>query len=107
MFNSEQSRAGTERRSLAVERAIHAVELLKSFDVSAKIIGSLASGSFQRNSDIDFLITECPRALKYRIESIVEDALDGFAFDVVYLDEVPQSRLERFTRDAIDASHLR
>jgi predicted nucleotidyltransferase len=69
--------------------------------------GSLARGGFGPHSDIDFLVIACPRHLKYAIEGIVEDRLDGVPFDVVYLDEISEWKVPRFTEGAVDARHLR
>ena len=95
------------RRSLAVSRAREATAVLAELGVKARIVGSLASGRFRPGSDIDFLIVECPRHLKYGIEGIIEDHLGGFPFDVVYLDEVPDRKRARLTREAVDARDLR
>lgn len=96
-----------ERRRLAVSRAREACETLAGMGVTVRVIGSLATGRFRVDSDVDFLVADCPRHLKYGIEGIVEDCLRGLPFDVVYLDEVPAHKLDRFTREAIDARHLR
>jgi predicted nucleotidyltransferase len=97
----------SERRRLAIARANEATARLCELGVKARIIGSLASGRFRSGSDIDFLIVECPRHLKYGIEGIVEDCLEGLPFDVIYLDEIPAHKLARFTREAVDARDLR
>jgi predicted nucleotidyltransferase len=75
--------------------------------VVTRVVGSLAGGRFGPDSDIDFLVIHCPRHLKYAIEGHVEDWLGGFPFDVIYLDEVPHHKLERFTREAVSAGDLR
>jgi hypothetical protein len=67
----------------------------------------LASGRFGPRSDIDLLITQCPRHLKYAIEGTIEELLQGLPFDVVYLDEIPEHKLDRFVRGAVDARQLR
>lgn len=95
------------RRARAIKLAQTVSDQLALRQVSAKIIGSLAEGRFRPHSDIDILITDCPRALKYRLESLIEDTLEGFAFDVVYLDELPPHRIERLTKSAVDARDLR
>jgi len=101
-----QKRA-SERARLAVPRAQEATAALAKLGVRARIIGSLGTGRFRPGSDIDFLIIECPRRLKYAIEGIVEDCLGGLPFDVVYLDEVPAHKLARFSKEAVDAWDLR
>jgi predicted nucleotidyltransferase len=97
----------TGRRERAVALTKKLVKLLADMGVSIKVIGSLTTSRFNEYSDIDLLVTDCPKSLKYRIEGIVEDGLPGFKFDVVYLDEIPPHRLHRFTEGQIDASDLR
>ena len=75
--------------------------------VRVVVTGSLARGTFGIHSDIDLLVTSCPRRLKYAIEGTIEDALGGLPFDVVYIDELPPWKLVRFTEGAVDASELR
>jgi len=75
--------------------------------VTARVIGSLASGRFGPKSDIDLLIVDCPRHLKFAIEGTIEEGLRGLPFDVVYLDEVPEHKLDRFLKGAVDARQLR
>lgn len=96
-----------ERRRLAVVRTRAACAALEKMGVTARIIGSLASDSFGPSSDIDFLVIDCPRSLKYSIEGTIEDRLAGFPFDVVYLDEIPEHKLDRFMKEAVDARDLR
>ncbi len=74
---------------------------------AAFITGSLAREKFGPHSDVDFLITSCPRHLKYAIEGVVEDAMGGLPIDVIYLDELPAWKAARFLKGAITASELR
>lgn len=94
------------RRRRAIDRARLAVEDLRSLGVEAKVVGSLARGTFNDLSDVDFLVVSCPAHLKYAIEGSVEDRMEEIPFDVIYLDEIPARKLERFTRNAVDASRL-
>jgi predicted nucleotidyltransferase len=96
-----------DRRRRAIARARAAVDMMKEKGISALLIGSLAKGTFGPDSDIDFLLTSCPRQYKYAIEAEVEDILGDLPFDVVYLEEIPAGRVERFTSGAIDAHALR
>lgn len=98
--------AAGERRERAVLGAKAAVAALAGLGVSALVIGSLARGGFGAHSDVDLLVTACPRALRYAIEGVVEDCLGGMAFDVVYLDELPAWKAARFMAGAVDASGL-
>ena len=52
------------------------------------------------HSDIDFLVVQCPRDMKYALEGIVEDALGNIPFDVIYLDEISPRKLRSFTEKA-------
>lgn len=97
----------TGRRQQAVLRAREACEALSALGVSARVTGSLAAGSFGPHSDVDFLIVDCPRHLKYAIEGLIEDCLRGLSFDVIYMDEIPRHKLDRFVEGAVDARHLR
>jgi predicted nucleotidyltransferase len=96
-----------KRRLKAVAGARAATEALAVLGVQTLVTGSLARGSFGPHSDVDLLVTECPRHLKYAIEGIVEDKLAGMPFDLVYLDEVPQWKLASFTGATVHASQLR
>lgn len=93
-------------RSRAVAGAQAATAALAELGVRAIVTGSLARGKFNIYSDVDLLVTSCPRRLKYRIESIVEDTLEGMPFDVIYLDELPAWKAARFKEGAVDASEL-
>lgn len=96
-----------ERRLKAIAGAVAATDVLAGLGVRVIVTGSLARDKFGMHSDVDLLVTECPRYLKYAIEGIVEDQLDGLPFDVVYLDEVPSWKLASFTKEAVHASVLR
>jgi predicted nucleotidyltransferase len=96
-----------DRHRRAITRARAAVDMMKEKGISALVIGSLAKGTFGPDSDIDFLLTACPRKYKYAIEAKVEDILGDLPFDVAYLDEIPADRVERFVSGAVDADALR
>lgn len=99
-----------DARALAGEArtaARRAVAALRERGVEAKVVGSLARGDFLRHSDIDLLVTACPPVLRYGIEGMVEEAVEGRPFDVVYLDEVAPERRARLLAEAVDASDLR
>jgi predicted nucleotidyltransferase len=99
--------APTDIRSLAIDAARNATAALDALGVTVLVIGSLTRGQFGVHSDIDFLVTRCPRNLKYAIEGVVEDALGGLRFDVVYLDELPAWKAANFIEGAIPAADLR
>ena len=95
------------RRERVISCVRSAVEALGAFGVQARVIGSLAKGTFGPNSDVDLLVVSCPRILKYAIEGTIEDSLEGVPFDVVYLDEIPAWKTASFVNDAVDARNLR
>ena len=78
----------SERRERALARARLALAELGRRGVRAGIIGSLAAGRFRAHSDVDFLVLECPAALRYAIEGALERIMDDIGFDVLYLDEL-------------------
>jgi len=96
-----------DRRDRAISGARAAVSALAALGVTVVITGSLVRNTFGPHAEVDFLITACPHHLKYAIEGMVEDALGGLPFDVVYLDEIPAWKVARFTEGAVDASDLR
>ncbi|MBP2563328.1 putative nucleotidyltransferase [Neorhizobium galegae] len=95
-----------ERIADAISKAITVTEMMASMDVEILVIGSLAEGRFQEHSDLDFLVRRCPRNLIYAIEGKIEDIVHPFKFDVIYENEIPAHRLDRFSRHAIDAREL-
>ena len=94
------------RRAQAVAGAQDAARLLGELGVKVVVTGSLARGEFRPYSDVDLVVTACPRHLKYAIEGMVEEALRGLPFDVVYLDELPPRKVAEFMKAAVDASEL-
>jgi predicted nucleotidyltransferase len=92
----EDARLAERRGRAQAAAAAVAAKALASRGVEAELIGSLTDQRFGRNSDVDILVTACPRSLKYAIESIVEDCLGGLSFDVLYLDELSPARAARY-----------
>src|ERR1700678_1792010 len=90
------------RQARALARARSAISALRERGVTALVTGSLADGSFGEESDIDLLVTACPKSLKYAIEGLVEDYLDGCRFDLIYLDEIPTHKRASFLGKARD-----
>ena len=89
-----------ERRRRAQAGANAALDALARRGVRAELIGSLSNHRFDSTSDVDMLVTDCPRHLKYAIESVVEDHLLGFSFDVLYADELSRERVAEIRRRA-------
>ena len=101
------ARSLEDRRARAVAGAKAAAAALRSRGVETLIVGSLAKGGFGPWSDVDILVTACPRALRYAIEGHVEDCLGDIPGDVLYLDEVPAWKRPEVVAGAIDAAQLR
>jgi predicted nucleotidyltransferase len=91
-------------RSRYLEAARRVAVSLMERGVEVRLVGSLARGTdFCAESDIDFLVLECPEELRYRIEADIEDMLEGIPFDVTYLDEVKSDHFrKRLLEDAIN-----
>ncbi len=70
-------------RARAVERVREGAAEQERRGVRIVVIGSLAKGGFDLGSDVDFVVVECPDRLRYAIEGIVEDGLDGIPFDII------------------------
>ena len=90
----------TARVAAANRVANLALEHLRVRGIDASLIGSLKSGGFGLDSDIDFLVTRCPAKLVYTVEAELEDIMGGFQFDVIYLSRVPEDKRERWLAHA-------
>lgn len=87
-------------RAAAIAAAKRAISQLEQKAIKVLVTGSLADNTFGLHSDIDFLIVEYPREMKYALEGMVEDAVGNIPFDVIYLDEVAPRKLLSFTEKA-------
>lgn len=101
----ESRRSARERSARAA--AIEVLRRLRSRGVRAGVFGSLAAGRFGLHSDVDFIVTECPPALRYRIETDVEERMQGIPFDVAYADEMREPWRSRALAALRDESALR
>lgn len=90
------------RRARAFSGAKAAISALSKLGVKVELVGSLKAGRFGYSSDVDLLVTECPRSLKYAIEAVVEDCLPGLSFDVLYLEDMSPRRAD-LHREAVGA----
>jgi prevent-host-death family protein len=82
------------RLEVARPRAEAAVSRLKQGGVKARIIGSLARGSFRQTSDVDILVEDPGSSTESSIEEMVRSEMGDFPFDVVYAHRLP-ARLRR------------
>ena len=64
------------------------------------LYGSYARGTARESSDIDILVTKCPRDLVYSVEAELEDIMNGLPFDVVYLELLPEDQREKWLEHA-------
>ncbi len=96
-LRAEQLRAKTAAATQAASRAL---ERLREHGIEACLVGSLKTGQFDMHSDIDILVTKCPKDLVYTVEAELEDLMEGLPFDVVYLDLLPQGQRERWLQHA-------
>ena len=95
------------RGATARAAAIAVLQRLRSRGVRAGVFGSLAAGRFGLHSDVDFIVLECPPALRYRIETLVEERMQGIPFDVAYADEMREPWRSRALAALRDESALR
>jgi predicted nucleotidyltransferase len=95
------------RERVARLAAIEVLRRLQSRGVRAGVFGSLATGRFGLHSDVDFIVTDCPPGLRYRIEADVEERMHGIPFDVVYADEMREPWRSRALAELRNASALR
>ena len=97
----------SSREQFARAAAIEALRSLRRRGVRAGVFGSLAAGRFGLHSDVDFIVLECPAALRYRIETVVEECMQGIPFDVAYADEMHEPRRARALAGTLGESALR
>ena len=88
------------KKATATQAALRALERLSARGIEASLVGSLKTGGFGLHSDIDILITKCPKDLVYSVEAEIEDIMNGLPFDLVYLDLLPLEQRERWLRHA-------
>jgi predicted nucleotidyltransferase len=86
------------KRLLALKRAEEACLYLCRLGAKESFIfGSVLSGDFRENSDIDLAVSGLPHEHIYKVESKVEEIVGGMHFDLVYLENAP-SYLEKRIR---------
>lgn len=89
-----------ERRARALELAGAALGRLRQAGVSARVVGSLARGGFHAGSDVDYLIEDRAGLSESRIVTIVEGAMRGFPFDVIFAERADPRLLELIREEA-------
>jgi len=73
---------------------------LRKAGVSARIVGSLAKGSLRTDSDVDYLIEDRGGLPESRISGLIEAAMRGFPFDVVFADRADPVLLRLMREEA-------
>jgi DNA-binding XRE family transcriptional regulator/predicted nucleotidyltransferase len=96
------------RRRFATRLAESTLRKLRKAGVAARVVGSLAKGTFHARSDVDFLVEKRGPLSESDIASIIESSMTGFPFDVVFADRVDPTLLELMLREAkLGASAIR
>lgn len=86
-----------KRLAIAGARVDAALEKLAQHGVRARLIGSMARGSFRATSDVDILVQD-PGSLDERaIERIVRAEMGDFPFDVVFEHKLPHELRKHFS----------
>ena len=80
----------------ARELAERALQRLANHGVRARLIGSLAKGTFRATSDIDILIEDAGGSSAQRIEEVAREAIGDFPFDIVFPDEIAPTLRKHF-----------
>ena len=82
-------RQAIRRRRQALECARRVLSRFREHGVEGHVVGSLATGRFMAHSDIDFLVTRCPRNIdRLSLEAEVEQLCGAMPYPVIFLDEV-------------------
>jgi predicted nucleotidyltransferase len=87
----------SKKIDIAKSSAAAVLKMFAELGVTATLVGSLKVGRFSDFSDVDFLVESCPKHLKYRLESFVEDLMGTIKFDLIYADEAPAHILKKMT----------
>lgn len=91
---------GLARQSEALALAKATLRNLREAGVSARIVGSLAKGNLRTDSDVDYLIEDRGGLPESRISSLIEAAMRGFPFDVVFADRADPVLLRLMREEA-------
>lgn len=96
-----------QRREAALRCALTVLDDLEKAGVQAGIVGSLARGTFKAHSDVDFLILELAGTSASEVIAIIEPAMGGLPFDVIFRETVAAADLPELLEEAVYASDLR
>jgi len=94
------------RANLAIARSVKALDALDILGIRAWVIGSLARGTFNAHSDVDFVVDALPARQRF-VLLVIEEAMKDMPFDLVPFDRIPESDREFFMEGSLDASGFR
>jgi transcriptional regulator with XRE-family HTH domain len=92
--------AALTRRARALALAQATLRLLAARGIRARVVGSLAKGGFRADSDVDFLIEGRGRVPPRDVIGIIESAMKGFPFDVIFSDRADPKLLALIREEA-------
>lgn len=92
--------AALTRRARALALAQATLRLLAARGMRARVVGSLAKGGFRADSDVDFLIEGRGRVPPRDVIGIIESAMKGFPFDVIFSDRADPKLLALIREEA-------
>ena len=105
-FTPHEAQRIVDRAAVAAARAERALAALDILGIKAWVTGSLARGSFNVNSDVDFVV-DIPPGRKHMVFLIIEEAMGDMSFDLVPFDQIPENDRILFMHGALDASGFR
>jgi len=91
---------GKARERTALHLALLTLRRLRAAGVSARVVGSLAKGAFRADSDVDYLIEDRAGLPESRITDLIESAMEGFPFDVLYAERADPELLKIIREEA-------
>jgi predicted nucleotidyltransferase len=92
------------RRKQAEALARSTLARLRALGVEARLVGSLASGRFRLDSDVDYLIENAGRLSEARIVAEIERSMKGFPFDAIFPNRVAPNVRRFILREGRDGS---
>ncbi|WP_398465553.1 nucleotidyltransferase domain-containing protein [Tardiphaga sp.] len=98
-------RRAEEREEVARPLAVAALRSIEAMGFEAWVVGSLASGTFSSQSDIDFMV-DCDQVSEHDVFLAIERELGDFPFDLVFCRWVGEDAMVRLRETAKNASEL-
>lgn len=97
---------GAERLQRARARARAALAALDERGIEARVVGSLARGTFTAFSDVDFVIFG-DRATWSRAVNVIDREMGGIAVDILLASAIPDDIAPLVLKGALDEAGLR